>query len=111
MLYYCFCYSSSLRTSTAPNIDSTITARQLVLLLLIENPSHLTSLLLDHGKMSGESNHAFKADGEIVSYPILIIGAGISGIAAGCQVKRTLGIKDFVIFDKNSGIGVSILLY
>ena len=55
-------------------------------------------------------NHAFKADGEIVSYPILIIGAGISGIAAGCQVKRTLGIKDFVIFDKNNDIGVSILL-
>ncbi|KAJ6085749.1 hypothetical protein N7499_005378 [Penicillium canescens] len=55
--------------------------------------------------MPRESNHAFKADGEIASYPILIIGAGISGIAAGCQVKRTLGVKDFVIFDKNNDIG------
>jgi cation diffusion facilitator CzcD-associated flavoprotein CzcO len=60
--------------------------------------------------MPGESDHAFKADGGIASYPILIIGAGISGIAAGCQVKRTLGVKDFVIFDKNNDIGVSILL-
>ncbi|KAJ5895499.1 hypothetical protein N7495_007190 [Penicillium taxi] len=51
------------------------------------------------------SNDPFNFDGEVLSHPILIIGAGISGIAAGCQVKRKFGITDFVIFDKNSDIG------
>jgi cation diffusion facilitator CzcD-associated flavoprotein CzcO len=38
--------------------------------------------------------------------PIVIIGAGISGIAAGCQLKQQLGIDKFQIFDRLDGIGV-----
>ena len=38
-------------------------------------------------------------------YPVLIIGAGASGIAAGCQLKQKLGFDQFKIVDRQSGIG------
>ena len=40
--------------------------------------------------------------------PVLIIGAGASGIAMGCQLKRKLGFEQFRIYDRLSGIGGAI---
>jgi len=37
--------------------------------------------------------------------PILIIGAGASGIAMGYQLKTKLKFEDFRILDRQSGIG------
>ena len=37
--------------------------------------------------------------------PVLIIGAGISGICAGIELQRRLGLKDFIIVEKSVGIG------
>lgn len=39
-------------------------------------------------------------------FPVIIIGAGLSGIAAGCQLKTKLGLGRFRIYDRNDGIGV-----
>ena len=38
-------------------------------------------------------------------YPILIIGAGESGVAMGCRLREKLGFDQFRIFDRQSGIG------
>ncbi|KAL8747818.1 MAG: hypothetical protein Q9190_000362 [Brigantiaea leucoxantha] len=38
-------------------------------------------------------------------YPILIVGAGVSGLAMGCRLKEKLGFDQFRIFDRQSGIG------
>lgn len=38
-------------------------------------------------------------------YPVVIIGAGESGIAMGCRLKEQLGFDQFRIFDRQSGIG------
>lgn len=38
-------------------------------------------------------------------YPVLIIGAGESGVAMGCRLKEVLGSGEFRIFDRQSGIG------
>ncbi len=38
-------------------------------------------------------------------YPILIIGAGESGIAMGCRLKEKLRFDQFRIFDRQAGIG------
>ncbi|KAJ5934693.1 hypothetical protein N7466_004240 [Penicillium verhagenii] len=38
-------------------------------------------------------------------YPVLIIGAGESGVAMGCRLKEVLGIDQFRIFERQSGIG------
>lgn len=38
-------------------------------------------------------------------YPVLIIGAGASGIAMGCRLKQKLGFDQFRIFERQSGIG------
>ena len=38
-------------------------------------------------------------------YPVLIIGAGESGIAMGCRLKKKLGFDQFRIFDRQSGVG------
>ncbi len=37
-------------------------------------------------------------------YPVLIIGAGESGIAMGCRAKEKLGLDQFRILDRQSGI-------
>lgn len=42
-------------------------------------------------------------------YPVLIIGAGESGLAMGCRLREKLGFDQFRIFDRQSGIGGSIL--
>ena len=38
-------------------------------------------------------------------YPVLIIGAGATGIAAGSQLREKLGLEEFKIIDRQSGIG------
>ena len=38
-------------------------------------------------------------------YPVLIVGAGASGIAMACRLKEELGFDQFRIFDRQSGIG------
>jgi hypothetical protein len=38
-------------------------------------------------------------------YPVLVIGAGESGIAMGCRLKQELGFDQFRIFERQSGIG------
>ena len=38
-------------------------------------------------------------------YPIIIIGAGETGIAMGCQLKQQLGFDQFRIFERQSHLG------
>lgn len=38
-------------------------------------------------------------------YPVIIIGAGASGIAAACQLKTQLGFDQFRVFDRQTGVG------
>lgn len=38
-------------------------------------------------------------------YPVLIIGAGESGIAMGCRLRQALGFDQFRIFDRKSSLG------
>ncbi|RMZ77538.1 hypothetical protein DV737_g4336, partial [Chaetothyriales sp. CBS 132003] len=38
-------------------------------------------------------------------YPVLIIGAGESGIAMGCRLRSQLGFDQFRIFERKSGLG------
>ncbi|KAI9827508.1 MAG: hypothetical protein M1832_004858 [Thelocarpon impressellum] len=38
-------------------------------------------------------------------YPVLIVGAGESGIAMGCRLKEVLGFDQFRIFERQAGIG------
>ncbi|KAL1965130.1 hypothetical protein VTN77DRAFT_6043 [Rasamsonia byssochlamydoides] len=38
-------------------------------------------------------------------YPVVIVGAGESGIAMGCRLKEVLGFDQFRIFERQSGIG------
>lgn len=38
-------------------------------------------------------------------YPVLIVGAGESGIAMGCRMKEELGFDQFRIFDRQAGLG------
>lgn len=42
---------------------------------------------------------------EVQYVPIIIVGAGESGIAMGCRLKSELGLTDFHIFDRQGGIG------
>jgi hypothetical protein len=38
-------------------------------------------------------------------YPVLIIGAGASGIAMGCRLKQVLHTDQFRIIERRSGLG------
>ncbi|KAF2661436.1 FAD/NAD(P)-binding domain-containing protein [Lophiostoma macrostomum CBS 122681] len=38
-------------------------------------------------------------------YPVIIVGAGASGIAMACQLKEQLGFDQFRIFERQAGIG------
>lgn len=40
-------------------------------------------------------------------FPVVILGAGVSGIAAGCLLKKKLRFSDFRILDRQGGIGGS----
>ncbi|KAI9886535.1 MAG: hypothetical protein M1823_001646 [Watsoniomyces obsoletus] len=48
--------------------------------------------------------HGYAPD-RYVYYPVVAVGAGVSGIAMGCQLKTQLNFDQFRIFDRNSGIG------
>lgn len=48
--------------------------------------------------------HGFEK-GAYTYYPILIVGAGESGIAAGCRLKQVLGFDQFRIFERQSALG------
>jgi cation diffusion facilitator CzcD-associated flavoprotein CzcO len=44
--------------------------------------------------------------GDAYTYiPVVIVGAGESGIAMGYKLKKDLGFDQFRIFDRQSGIG------
>jgi len=45
------------------------------------------------------------SDNAVTYVPIVIVGAGESGIAAGCKLKSELGFDQFRIFDRQAGIG------
>lgn len=38
-------------------------------------------------------------------YPVVIVGAGESGVAMGCQLKEQLRFDQFRIFERAAGIG------
>jgi cation diffusion facilitator CzcD-associated flavoprotein CzcO len=38
-------------------------------------------------------------------YPVLIVGAGASGVAMACRLKDELKFDQFRIFDRQAGIG------
>lgn len=38
-------------------------------------------------------------------YPVIIVGAGESGIALGCRLKEKLGFDQFRMFDRQAGLG------
>ncbi|KAI9819853.1 MAG: hypothetical protein M1827_006422 [Pycnora praestabilis] len=38
-------------------------------------------------------------------YPVIVVGAGETGIAMGCRLKEVLGFDQFRIFDRQEGIG------
>ncbi|KAL1653512.1 hypothetical protein SLS61_004022 [Didymella pomorum] len=38
-------------------------------------------------------------------YPVVIVGAGASGIAMACQLKQQLGFDQFRVFERQAGIG------
>lgn len=40
-----------------------------------------------------------------IYYPVVIVGAGESGIAMGCRLKEELGFDQFRIFDRQAGLG------
>jgi len=48
--------------------------------------------------------HAYGKDAHTY-YPVLIVGAGESGLAMGCRLKEALGTDQFRIFERQSGIG------
>jgi len=60
------------------------------------------SLLILVVEMMSPNN---KDKSETPYYPVLIIGAGATGIAAGSQLKQKLGLNEFKIVDRQSGIG------
>ena len=41
-------------------------------------------------------------------YPVIIVGAGASGIAMACQLKQQLGFDQFRVFDRQAGIGGTV---
>jgi ribulose 1,5-bisphosphate synthetase/thiazole synthase len=60
-------------------------------------------------KMTSLSNTIHRVGGyekgSYAFYPVLIVGAGESGIAMGCRLKQVLGCDQFRIFERQSGIG------
>ena len=57
------------------------------------NLSKIIHRVNDHGK-----------DG-LTYYPILVVGAGASGLATGARLKEKLGFDQFRIFERQSNIG------
>ncbi len=55
---------------------------------------------MDHIRHVGEADKA-----GYTYYPVLIIGAGESGIAMGSRLRSVLGFDQFRIFERKSGLG------
>jgi cation diffusion facilitator CzcD-associated flavoprotein CzcO len=36
---------------------------------------------------------------------VVIIGGGFGGLAMACELKRKLNFRDFVIYERNPGLG------
>lgn len=51
-----------------------------------------------------QMRNAYRQD-RYVYYPVVIVGAGASGIAMGCRLKEKLKFDQFRIFDRLGGIG------
>ena len=51
------------------------------------------------------SNYTAKQSYQHLRFPVVILGAGESGIAVGCLLKKKLGLSDFKIFDRQGGVG------
>lgn len=49
--------------------------------------------------------NGFDKQAAFTYYPILVVGAGESGIALGCRLKEKLGFDQFRIFERQSGMG------
>jgi cation diffusion facilitator CzcD-associated flavoprotein CzcO len=45
------------------------------------------------------------ADCAYTYYPVVVIGAGLAGIAMGCRLRSQLHFDQFRIFERKSGIG------
>ncbi|KIX95588.1 uncharacterized protein Z520_08708 [Fonsecaea multimorphosa CBS 102226] len=50
-----------------------------------------------HGGPASKDGYTF--------YPVLVIGAGESGIAMGCRLRQVLGFDQFRIFERRSALG------
>ena len=44
-------------------------------------------------------------NGSYTYCPVVIIGAGASGLAMACRLKQRYGFNEFKIFDRQAGIG------
>lgn len=60
--------------------------------------------MADKGQ-SFASNYTDKQPYQHLRFPVVILGAGVSGIATACLLKKKLGLSDFRIFDRQGGIG------
>ena len=59
----------------------------------------MTSLPNTIRRVNGSDKGAF------TYYPVIVVGAGESGIAMGCRLKEKLGFNQFKIFERQTGIG------
>lgn len=62
---------------------------------------NLTNLMFKESEMSQLST---STDSKIINLEVIVIGAGLSGIAAGIKLLKS-GIKDFLILEKSHEIG------
>ena len=44
-------------------------------------------------------------EGAYTYYPVIVVGAGETGIAMGCRLREELGFDQFRIFDRQAGLG------
>lgn len=80
----------------------------LILVSSCDTGSSLTSHLESSFRMPSvatiHKRHVYGKDAHTY-YPVLIVGAGESGVAMGCRLKEVLGTDQFRIFERQSGIG------
>ncbi|MCJ1308159.1 hypothetical protein MMC25_001811 [Agyrium rufum] len=58
-----------------------------------------------HKPNSVSTVNAYSKEDAYTYYPLIVIGAGETGIAMGCQLKEKLGFDQFRIFDRQAGLG------
>jgi len=84
-----------------PQIQCHISHLRSVLNFTIDSPALSTKMTLTD---SIHVENGYQKDA-YTYYPVLIIGAGETGLAMGCRLKQKLGFDQFRIFDRQSGIG------